>query len=195
MSQKRNRRPKAKRHGGGLATFRRQPRKPARPMLSITVMGLLIIGWTIVWTIIQYEPATAPEDADVIVYVTSSCKCYRPWIQQLRRDGLAVSALQTRDIIRKQASLGIPREFSACHTAVANGYWLEGHVTAAAIAALTSKAPDDVAGLAHLRANVKSTERVTYEIVSYDTSGRPLSSAPQRQSADENEQGVTHDGQ
>ncbi len=189
MGRKRKRRPATTRSGGVLAAIRRKPRKLARPFLSLTVIGLLLIGWMI----IRYEPATAPEDADVIVYVSSSCKCYKPWIQQLRREGLAVSALQTRDIVRKQASLGVPREFSACHTAVASGYWLEGHVPGASITALTSEAPENVAGIAHLRANVKTGERVTYEVVSYDAQGQALSSAQQRQSTGENETGVTHD--
>lgn len=88
------------------------------PILSLSVIGLLLIGWII----IRDESPTAPEDADVAVYVSASCACYKPWVQQLRRGGLAVSVQQTRDIVRTQSSLGVPREFAACHTALARGY-------------------------------------------------------------------------
>lgn len=189
MGQKRNQQHTTTQHGGVLAAMRRKPRKPPRPLLSLTVIVLLLFGWMF----IRYEPVIAPEDADVIVYVSLSCKCYKPWIRQLRRDGLAVSVLKTRDIVLKQSSLGVPREFSSCHTAVASGFWLEGHVPAASITALTSEAPGKVAGIAHLRANVNTGEGLTYEVVSYDTLGQALARTQQGQSIDENENGVTHD--
>ncbi len=189
MRRKRKRPTTTKPSGGVLAAMRRKSPKPGRPILSLVIIGILLIGWIIV----RDEPVTTPADADVVVYVASSCKCYQPWIQQLRRDGLAVSALQTHDIVRKQASLGVPREFSACHTAVANGYWLEGHLPAASIAALTAEAPEEVSGIAHLRANVDTSEGVAWEVVSYDTSGEPISSAPDHQHANGNERELTHE--
>ena len=147
----------------------------------------------IAWMIIRYEPVTAPDDADVIVYVSSSCSCYRPWIRDLRRDGLAVSVVQTRDIIKAQAQLGVPREFAACHTAVANNYWIEGHVPAESITSLLNNAAEDIAGLAHLRAEIQSGDALAWEVVTYNAEGEPISSAPQIQTSVESEEGVTHE--
>ena len=106
--------------------MRREQRKPLRRIVLATSVVLIMIGLTIILN----EPVTAPDDADVIVYASSNCSCYRPWIRDLRRDGLAVSVVLSRDITKTQAKLGVPREFSACHTAVADRYWIEGHVPA-----------------------------------------------------------------
>jgi len=147
-----------------LEAIRRDRGKPVKPMRSLIVLAMLMM----VWVFIRYEPVTNPDDADVVVYVSSSCACYRPWIRELRRDGLSVSVVQTQDIITAQAQLGVPREFAACHTATAKNYWIEGHVPAESITTLLSDAPEDVAGLAHLRVEVGSGDASAWEVVTYD---------------------------
>lgn len=119
--------------------------------------------------------------------------CYRPWIRDLRRSGLAVGVVQTRDIVKSQAELGVPREFAACHTAVANGYWVEGHVPADSITALLNDEPVDVAGLAHLRAEIQSGEEFAWQVVTYDAEGEPISSVPQIDGSAESVEGATHE--
>lgn len=147
----------------------------------------------IVWMIIRYEPVTAPDEADVIVYASASCSCYRPWIRDLRRSGLAVGVVQTRDVVKSQAELGVPREFAACHTAVANGYWVEGHVPADSITALLNNEPADVAGLAHLRAEIQSGDEFVWEVVTYDAVGEPISSVLQVDRSTEDVKAMTHE--
>jgi hypothetical protein len=172
-----------------FAWVRRGSKKPVRPLLSLAGIALFII----VWVVIRYEPATAPEDADVVVYATASCKCYRPWVRALKRDGLKVGVVQTRSIMKTQADLGVPREFSACHTAAAGGYWFEGHVPAESISALLKDAPEDVAGVAHLRAEIQSGDEVAWEVVTYDAEGDPISSIPQVEEFTERGEGVIHE--
>jgi hypothetical protein len=168
---------------------RRGTKKPVRPLLSLAGIALFMI----VWMVVRYEPATAPEDADVVVYATASCKCYRPWVRALKQDGLKVGVVQTRSIMRTQADLGVPREFSACHTAAAGGYWFEGHVPAASITALLTEKPDNISGLAHLRAEQQTGERLLWEVVTYDAEGDPISSIPQVEEFSERGEGVIHE--
>lgn len=171
--------------------MRVESRKTVRPILWLTAIWLLMM----VWHIIPDEPPTAPGDvdADVIVYVTASCSCYRPWISDLRRDGLAVNVVQTRDVVKAQAELGVPREFAACHTAVANGYWIEGHVPAGPIASLLRDPPEGVAGVAHLRAEIQSGDQLVWEVVTYNAEGDPMSSLTQVEQPTENDIGATHE--
>jgi hypothetical protein len=189
MSRKRNRPAPPKRNSSVLAAIRGGNRKPVRPILSLTLIGLFMIGWMI----IQYEPVTAPEDADVIVYVSPRCSCYRPWIRDLRRNGLAVGVVQTLDIVESQAELGVPREFGACHTAVANDYWIEGHVPAASIIRLLNDGPADVAGIAHLRAEIQSGDQLAWEVVAYNAKGDPISGITQVEQPTESDIGATHE--
>ena len=189
MNRKRNRRTPPKRNTSVLAALRGANRTPVRPILSLTLIGLFMIGWMI----IRYEPVTAPDDADVIVYVSSQCSCYRPWIRNLRRDGLAVGVVQTQDIAQLQAELGVPREFAACHTAVANDYWIEGHVPAASIISLLNGPSNDVAGLAYLRAEIQSGDQMFWEVVTYNADGEPMSSVTQVEQPIESDIRATHE--
>lgn len=143
------------------------------------------------WMIVRYEPVTAPQDADVVVYVSPRCTCYRPWIRDLRRDGLAVGVVQTADIAKSQAELGVPREFVACHTAVANDHWIEGHVRAASIISLLKDSPADVVGVAYLRAEIQSGDQLAWEVVSYNAEGDPITSRWKVESPLENDTGAT----
>tara|TARA_R110002096_G_scaffold401374_3_gene598159 strand:+ start:84 stop:374 length:291 start_codon:yes stop_codon:yes gene_type:complete len=95
--------------------------------------------------------------------------------------------------MKTQAELGVPREFSACHTAAAGGYWLEGHVPAESISALLKDAPEDVAGVAHLRAEIQSGDDVAWEVATYSADGRPISSKMQVEPAGDIDDQLEHD--
>ena len=172
---KRNKRPKKSQRSVKENTTRvRHGRLTLRrDSMSATVLVLLMIAWIV----IRYEPVTSPAHADVIVYTSLPCSCYRPWIRELRSEGLAVSVVEAEDIAGTQATLGVPREFAACHTAMANGYWIEGHVPAETITILLEEEPEDVGGLAHLRVPVRSGDKLSWEVVTYDAEGRPKSIA------------------
>lgn len=188
MSRRRKRQSPPKRTSF-FSWVRRGSKKPIEPVLGLVGIALFMI----VWMVIRYEPSTAPEDADVVVYATASCKCYRPWLRALKRDGLKVGVVQTRSIMRTQAELGVPREFSACHTAAAGGYWFEGHVPAVSIAKLLTEKPGNISGLAHLRAEQQTGERLLFEVVTYGTDGRPISSETQAQPVGDSDEQVRHD--
>lgn len=119
-----------------------------------------------------------PGEADIVLYTSASCKCHRPWVSQLAREGLTVSVVRTASVMRTQAQLGVPREFSACHTAAVNDYWLEGHVPAESIQQLLDQKPEEIGGIAHLRAQVQDEDSLLWEVVTYDRNGLAVSSAP-----------------
>lgn len=191
MSRKRKRRSSPPQHRSLLARLRRNPERgrPVRPVRILTVTVLFMVTWAI----IRYEPITPPEEADIVVYTSTSCKCYLPWVRELKRAGIAVGVVQTRSVMNTQVELGVPREFAACHTASAAGYWIEGHVPAAAIATLLQSQPQNVGGIAHLRAEQQTGERLQWEVVTYDSEGRLVSSESQVHSVDETDELVPHD--
>jgi len=191
MSRKRKRRSSPLQHRSLLARLRRNSErgKPVRPVQALVVTVLFMVTWAI----IRYEPTTPPEEADIVVYTNKSCKCYLPWVRELKRAGIAVGVVQTRSVINTQAELGVPREFAACHTAFAAGYWIEGHVPAASIASLLQSRPQNVGGIAHLRAERQTRERLQWEVVTYDREGRLISSEPKVHSIDETDELAPHE--
>ena len=83
----------------------------------------------------------------VHVYKTATCGCCAKWITHLEEAGFAVTAENTRDLMAVKRREGIPTDLSSCHTALVNGYVVEGHVPASVIQAFLEEAPA-AAGLA-----------------------------------------------
>jgi hypothetical protein len=82
------------------------------------------------------------------VYKTSTCGCCVKWIDHVKARGHAVAANDVTDLMGVKRELGVPVGASSCHTAVVDGYVIEGHVPAEDIARLLAERPKDVLGLA-----------------------------------------------
>tara|TARA_R110002073_G_scaffold101455_8_gene230565 strand:+ start:1312 stop:1830 length:519 start_codon:yes stop_codon:yes gene_type:complete len=80
------------------------------------------------------------------VYKSPTCRCCAKWVDHLQDHGFTV---ETKNVgnkeIRKQA--GISSSLGSCHTALVNGYAIEGHVPAEDILRLLKERPRAV-GLA-----------------------------------------------
>ena len=87
----------------------------------------------------------APEKPTITVYKDPGCGCCKSWIEHLIKHGYRVDAKDTPDMTGIKRGLGVPDGLSACHTAVVNGYLIEGHVPAADIARRSGDA-DGIAG-------------------------------------------------
>jgi hypothetical protein len=92
--------------------------------------------------------ATA-SDADVVVYKSPTCGCCSGWIEHLRESGYSVEAVdlvQYSELSATKREHGVPDDLGSCHTAVVEGYTIEGHVPAEVIERLLRERPD-IAGL------------------------------------------------
>lgn len=81
--------------------------------------------------------------ATVEVYKSPTCGCCSKWVDHMRENGFTVN---THDVgnkdIRKKS--GISETLGSCHTALVNGYAIEGHVPAADIMRLLKEKPKAV---------------------------------------------------
>lgn len=77
----------------------------------------------------------------ITVYKTPNCGCCVDWVEYLQKEGFTVETHDRRDLnaIKKQA--GVSREMASCHTAMVDGYVIEGHVPAPAIRKLLEERP------------------------------------------------------
>jgi len=77
------------------------------------------------------------------------CGCCKAWAEHLRTALKAqIAVVETRDVNRVADERGVPANLRSCHTLIAGGYVIEGHVPAADIARLLATRPKGVAGLA-----------------------------------------------
>ena len=64
------------------------------------------------------------------------------------RAGFAVKTVETDDLAAVRKRLGVPDQLASCHTAVAGGYFVEGHVPASDVERLLRERPVGARGLA-----------------------------------------------
>ena len=83
----------------------------------------------------------------IVVHKTPSCGCCEDYIGQLEARGYEVETVDTDDISGIKAEFGIPDDLWSCHTAVVDGYFIEGHMPFEAVEALLQEQPD-IAGIA-----------------------------------------------
>jgi hypothetical protein len=69
------------------------------------------------------------------------------WIDHLRANGFRVKPIDVEDKDVYRRRFGVPGELASCHTAMVDGYVIEGHVPAEDIKRFLSERPD-VKGLA-----------------------------------------------
>lgn len=81
------------------------------------------------------------------VYKTPTCGCCKNWVEHVQQAGINVEVHDLPDLTEIKNEAGVPADARSCHTAIVDGYAIEGHVPAAAIKRLLQERPA-VAGLA-----------------------------------------------
>jgi len=85
--------------------------------------------------------------AVVEVFKTPTCGCCHLWVKHLEQNGFTTKVTDMDDLSAVKRKHGVPARATSCHTAVVNGYVLEGHVPAAEVKKLLIERPA-IAGLA-----------------------------------------------
>ena len=86
-------------------------------------------------------PAGAAETPlTVEVWKAPTCGCCKDWIRHLESNGFKVQVHDSGNIAAR-SRLGIPMRLGSCHTALIEGYAIEGHVPARDIRRLLSERP------------------------------------------------------
>lgn len=97
---------------------------------------------------LAFRPALAQQAAIHVVKGTG-CECCNAWVAYLQGEGFAVTEEERYGtlLMTYKIEVGVPQRMISCHTGMADGYVLEGHVPAADIRRLLSERTDAI-GLA-----------------------------------------------
>jgi len=87
--------------------------------------------------------AAQPVRPTIEVWKTPTCGCCKDWIRHLQANGYEVQAYEVSEAAKREQRrrLGLAEQFGSCHTALVNGYLLEGHVPAREIRRLLKDRP------------------------------------------------------
>ena len=88
-----------------------------------------------------------PAGPIVEVFKTPTCGCCSQWVEHMRKNGFTVRTTDLNDLTEIKKSRGVPDQAQSCHTAVVNGYVVEGHVPAADVQRMLKEKPA-IAGIA-----------------------------------------------
>ncbi|MEM9088694.1 MAG: DUF411 domain-containing protein [Cyanobacteria bacterium P01_F01_bin.53] len=80
------------------------------------------------------------------VYRSPTCGCCGAWVEHMEAHGFRPQVRMSDDMDAIKQHYGIPEVLASCHTAVMDGYLVEGHVPADDLQRLLLERPD-VAGL------------------------------------------------
>jgi hypothetical protein len=82
----------------------------------------------------------------VQVWKDANCGCCSDWVAHLEKHGFTVRIIDKGNSTAR-ARLGMPQKFASCHTALIQGFVIEGHVAAGDILRLIKEHPQAI-GLA-----------------------------------------------
>lgn len=105
-----------------------------QPNRRVLMLGLAAMGSAFVL------PAWAAAGPLVQVWKDPNCGCCKDWIAHLEKNGFRSQTFDTGNTAVR-ARLGMPQQLGSCHTALVDGYVIEGHVPASDIQRLLKERP------------------------------------------------------
>jgi hypothetical protein len=110
---------------------------------------------------------------DIVVYRSRLCSCCGKWLEHLQENNFNVREIRTGELRAIQDKYGVSQELASCHTAIVDGYVVEGHVPADDIKKLLKTKPK-VIGIAVPAMPIGTPgmemgdEKEAYEVISFD---------------------------
>ncbi|WP_445504052.1 DUF411 domain-containing protein [Microvirga sp. G4-2] len=127
---------------------------------------------------IAMRTASAEALPKMMVTKDPTCGCCGAWVEHVRSAGFTVEVVESPEMNRVKARLGVPQDLASCHTAEIGGYVIEGHVPADSIRRLLAEKPG-AKGLAvpgmpagSPGMEVSGMEPETFDVVLFGPSGR-----------------------
>src|SRR3954468_4038778 len=156
-----------------------------RPISKFAALGAALITLSLTTAAARNSHAAAATNSTVTtsakkptitVYKDPSCGCCKAWIAHLVKAGYTVDAKDSPNMPDIKRTLGVPEALTSCHTAVVNGYLIEGHVSAEDIDRLLAQKPK-IAGLAvpGMPSNspgMDGPRTKPYQVLAFDKNGK-----------------------
>jgi hypothetical protein len=142
-----------------------------RLVTKFAVNGILALALSMPWLPVRAAAAVA-----IVVYKDPQCGCCVKWADHLSRNGFQVTTRNMAAMNMVKAAQGVPVPLASCHTAIVDGYVVEGHVPAAAIQRLLRERPRikgiAVPGMPAGSPGMEGPRASRYDILSFDAAGK-----------------------
>ena len=113
----------------------------------------------------------------ITVYKDPSCGCCSKWMDHMKANGFTATVTESTDMAAVKARYHVGGSLASCHTSIAGGYVIEGHVPAADVKRLLAEKPKNVAGLAipgmpASAPGMDGSPFVPFEVLAFDATGK-----------------------
>lgn len=111
----------------------------------------------------------------ISVFKTPTCSCCGNWVEHLKANGFAVKVQDVDSTAAYRKRYRVPQGMESCHTAVVNGYAIEGHVPATDIKRLLKERPKllglAVPGMPLGSPGMEGARNDAYSVLGFDERG------------------------
>lgn len=81
------------------------------------------------------------------LYSSPTCGCCESWVDYMQKKGYEVRVTKSRDFYKVKETYNIKPQYQSCHTGIAGGYVIEGHLPESAVKWLLENKPENVVGI------------------------------------------------
>ena len=135
-------------------------------LIARSIVGIFL-------TLGTYAGAAGPQ---VNVFKSRTCNCCSKWAEHLGANGFTVNVKDVDSTAVYRRQYGVPQKLQSCHTAVVEGYVIEGHVPAADIQRLLKTRPAGkglaVPGMPMGSPGMEGARSEPYSVMLFDSAGR-----------------------
>ncbi len=139
-----------------------------RKAITALSIGMLCFG---AFVLLDDDP-----DRTMVVYMGPSCDCCEVWMGYMEEHGFTVNEPGSPEDDGMTYRLKIPSALAACHTAVIDGYIVEGHVPVGDVLRMLNERPDVVGiavpGMPVGSPGMEGPDPVDYETLTFDANAR-----------------------
>ncbi len=152
-----------------------QSRLTRRAWIGVAVGGAVVaLGGERWWR--WANPGTVDANATPIqVFASPSCKCCHAWMDHLEANGFHVSKELVSDVTPLKRKYGVPQPLWSCHTAIVDGYAVEGHVPADVIRKVLTDRPAfaglAVPGMPNGAPGMEGATKDRYDVIAFSRTG------------------------
>lgn len=136
----------------------------------------MLLSAILLATSLAGQAEEAINDKEITVYRSPTCGCCGKWIEHVKQNHFVVKDIVSDDMQAIKKKYGVPDQLASCHTAIVDGYVIEGHVPAADIQKLLDTKPKVVGisapGMPMGSPGMEMGGRADdFDVVSFDSAG------------------------
>jgi hypothetical protein len=145
--------------------------------MKMIIMKLMFILLMFNFAVAAEVEVNQTKPIEIMVYRSPTCGCCSKWIKHLEENQFNIKDIVSDDMQAIKEKYGVPRNMASCHTAIVDGYVIEGHVPARDIKRLLKIKPKvigiSVPGMPSGTPGMEMGGRKDpYQVISFDKEGK-----------------------